>query len=216
MCTITAAGVAKINFKGKTDWECPWFLAFDCGTPPENVGEWKVIFYNGEVRVCGPRDDCPSTDSTGGDFTKVFCDPCLNRCDTDGNSLKYSGSEKWLFTTYVNNSPEPVAKLLTTYNVRVSPGKNSIEVCVNGTCMCCPFGCMGKEEQLKVPYVEKTVSIEEVIKSTKQPVIGFDGNPEDACKCGGDGGPFVPNACGNLRQAFDTLRGMEYYKCSPA
>lgn len=215
MCTINFYGSIDITIGGQSfGLTCDWGHGVNCGGPE---GTYTVYYLNGSIGVCPPgsEDACGLNQNYPHvQYTKVFCDPCLNRCNTDGNVLKYIGDQHWMFTTYVNGSPSPTPLVLDTFTVNIADGDirfKNVKMSGGDQECCCWDGVI-----LDTYLEPKQIPLESLIQANSQPYIGTEGDPNLACNCGCPGycGPVVAG-CG-IDEIFAIWRESESQRCGPA
>jgi hypothetical protein len=230
MCNISVEGSLDITIEGNSyGFTCPWQTNITCCSEP---GTYTVFYQNGGIGICPPGsppwdpsitwlDVCGLNKSDTGDYTQVFCDPCLDRCNKDGSIMRYTGNQQWLFTTYVNASPEPRPIILTTFSVSGECCKNGCgdldsKLSVNGTECCCR-----DNSSLTVYVPEVSKDIKDLLKTIQQPYISTGGDPQEACACGCPGGgicgPNLGGSCGEIDAVLQAWREAEVqYNCKAA
>lgn len=195
-------------------------------------GTYRVYYWEGMLLVAAPGMPLPFPEPTAsqGDTPQVFCDPCKNKCTKDGNPLKYNGNEDWLFTTYVNNSPEPEAILINQFTVSKNFNPSKVYRDVNGYVRCGPLPpnatkgvitvndqsiCCTASEPITVYLGPVSKDIKELLKAFKQPKIDTNGDPSEACLCGCPGfcGP-AGDDCAGLGQILNLWRSFESENCT--
>jgi hypothetical protein len=235
MCNILVEGSLDITISGNSfGFTCPWQTNITCCSEP---GTYAVFFENGGIGICPPGrpywdpsitywDICGLNKSTTGKYTQVFCDPCLDRCNKDGSVMRYTGNQQWLFTTYVNASPEPRPLILTTFSVSNECCKNGCgsfdsKLSVNGTeCCCGDVDEFGQSVTYTVYVPEVSKDIKELLQAMPQPYISTGGDPQEACACGCPGagcGPNLYGVCGGITELLQAWREAEVeYNCKAA
>lgn len=214
MCTINVYGSVDITIGGQSyGLTCDWGKDVNCNGP---FGTYTVYILNGVLGVCAPGNEeacgLNNVNQPYRQHTQVFCDPCINRCNKDGNVLKYQGNQKWLFTTYVNASPNPTPIIVDTFTASIDEGDirfKNLQLSVADKTCCCWEG------EILDTYLEpKQVSLESLIASSAQPYITTGGDPSEACNCGCPGfcGPLV-NGCGSVGEIISLLREIESQNC---
>lgn len=228
MANINIVGEFEITIGGQSfGLTCPIQNWATCCT--EN-GTYTFFYSGGGVSICPPGSPPWNPDITWADLCglntpiesieQVFCDPCANRCckDCGGTPTSYSGNYKWLFTQYVNRSPNPIVIPLKTYTVTggydPQTGKcGENKLCVNGTCVC----CNDPEAYAEVNIGSVSKDIEELLKAHYQPYISVpDGeDPTSICSCYCPGcGPNIQGWCGeDLNFILNIMREVESQQC---
>jgi hypothetical protein len=215
MANIYIIGSIDISINGQSyGLTCDWGYNIACCSKP---GTYTVFYLNGGISICQPGDEelCGLNNNYPSvQYTQVFCDPCLNRCNKDGNTLKYNGDQQWLFTTYVNNAPEPRPLVLTTFSASTPYPKcdGSGKISVGDVELCC-----NSNENAQI-FIEPTiVELKSLLSAYQQPYIPFGGDPSEACNCGcpfGEAGcgPIV-DACSGLSEIISAMRSVESTRC---
>lgn len=188
-------------------------------------GTYRVFYWEGMLFLVKPGANPPWPEpSDTGDNPKVFCDPCKNKCTIDNNPLKYGGDQKWLFTTYVNNSPDSVPILIDQFNVNKnfpSDACNDIsgykgKLTVDDKTICCALAYGAPQDPDVIDIYKEPVQkeLKDLMIAFKQPKIDFNGDPSEACLCGCPGfcGPSADD-CAGIGQILSVWRSFESENC---
>lgn len=217
MATIVIKGTLEVSINGQSyaGLTCPMEWSVNCCS---QNGTYGFVWGGGGIGICF-GDDCNSP--TLEKVEQTFCDPCVNRCNKDGNQLKYSGSQQWLFNTYVNRSPTPAGILIQTFQVQggVSATGPSAGRCgegklsVNGQSVCC-----NTDDIEYVDLGKKSIDIVQLLKAQSQQYITVPAgdDPKEVCDCYCPGcGPSIYGWCGqDLGMILNLMRESESQKCS--